>query len=484
MVSYLVRGDAEERGGVLRERELRPSGINKPRAKPRPLVEWKHGVAAWQHDARKTIWYQLFIENPLPDDPSAAQRHRAFRKYFRVPYSRFLSILAAASVAWVAPLVWLHAGHLAVPEELFASAAAELDRAGSEWPAAVPKVVHQTYRSEIEVPQRWRGARRRWEATNPSLEYRFWSDAEIRALVEQSYPELRAYVGSLAGVQLSDVGRYLVLHKHGGVYADMDYRPERDIAPLLAAMRWGGEGGNPTVLVARSPHIGLTNALVAAVPGSAPLERVVGGLREKAEAFERCVGWPPWWPPYAVVMFGTGSHFWWDMMTRHARERPDDIAHVSVAAQAKCMLCAASCPQVAGRAFTHDEGNSWHKVDTVFVNEVLLCRAYMMLHLFTTVSLWPVWLAARRALAPPAAVQLTWLGCHVVSFAALSCTRAVHIVPALAFWGALGTVVAKWPRAPLLLMPVAVPALVANVLVWHYNGGLAYWGRPDGVYSP
>ena len=101
---------------------------------------------------------------------------------------------------------------------------------------AVPWRLHQTWKDAWPPKHlfspRWRLS---MQAANPGWAHRLWTDAENRALVAARYPWLlAAYDGYPSDIQRADVARYVVVHAHGGVYADLDIECFRPFAPLLA----------------------------------------------------------------------------------------------------------------------------------------------------------------------------------------------------------------------------------------------------------
>merc|ERR1712051_954255 len=53
-----------------------------------------------------------------------------------------------------------------------------------------------------------------------------WTDENGRELIESDYPWfLEIYDGYQFGIQRADAVRYFILHKYGGLYADLDYEP-------------------------------------------------------------------------------------------------------------------------------------------------------------------------------------------------------------------------------------------------------------------
>merc|ERR1719253_552338 len=136
--------------------------------------------------------------------------------------------------------------------------------------AAIPKIIHQSYKSLAELPAAWQHVPGAWRETHPDYEYRFWSDAANRALIEEHYPWfLSTYDAYPTGIQRADAARYFAVHHHGGVYADMDIVPVSDMfcgrRPRRPWRRCGGEAWVPS-LAGRLPQ----PCAVAGAPPSKP----------------------------------------------------------------------------------------------------------------------------------------------------------------------------------------------------------------------
>ncbi|MBL4806284.1 MAG: glycosyltransferase [Rhodobacteraceae bacterium] len=87
----------------------------------------------------------------------------------------------------------------------------------------IPKIIHQTWKNhDLPVP---RDLPESWQTLNPGWEYRFWTDEDLHAFVENEYPDMwPLYQIVEKPVQKADIARYLIMHKFGGVYADIDTR--------------------------------------------------------------------------------------------------------------------------------------------------------------------------------------------------------------------------------------------------------------------
>ena len=98
---------------------------------------------------------------------------------------------------------------------------------------SIPRIIHHLWKDEA-IPARYLALRETWRRLHPGWELRLWTDKDLLALVEQDYPQLiELYRGYQANICRADLGRYLVLHRFGGVYADLDCECLRPVDPLL-----------------------------------------------------------------------------------------------------------------------------------------------------------------------------------------------------------------------------------------------------------
>ncbi|MFY9825023.1 MAG: glycosyltransferase [Thermoanaerobaculia bacterium] len=135
----------------------------------------------------------------------------------------------------------------------------------------IPRIVHQIWiQGEGAMPRRYRRWAESWRALHPDWEYVLWDDAALRRLLGEHLPELLAlYERHQDFAERSDLGRYAVLHVHGGLYVDVDTRCVRPLDPLLQA-------GDARFLVAlyknlaskrpNDPFERIANSLIACVP--------------------------------------------------------------------------------------------------------------------------------------------------------------------------------------------------------------------------
>jgi hypothetical protein len=85
----------------------------------------------------------------------------------------------------------------------------------------IPRLIHQTWHDAN--PPEDIGSPRSWREKNPGWAYRLWTDRDLRQFMGDEFPNLLPLYDSYErGVQRADLGRYCLLYRLGGLYADID----------------------------------------------------------------------------------------------------------------------------------------------------------------------------------------------------------------------------------------------------------------------
>lgn len=87
------------------------------------------------------------------------------------------------------------------------------------------KKIHQTWKDK-DIPHEiyskfWVDS---WRRMTGGWDYKLWTDSDNDTLVKDHYPQFyKDYRKIDRGVVRSDIARVLILHRHGGIYADLDF---------------------------------------------------------------------------------------------------------------------------------------------------------------------------------------------------------------------------------------------------------------------
>ena len=199
----------------------------------------------------------------------------------------------------------------------------------------IPKLIHQAYfnNNNDGLLDKYRFAQESWSKRNPDFKYKLWSKAMVDNLVKKHYPELHElYLSYPSWLNRNEVGRYVIIHRFGGIYADLDIQCTCNISRMI----WKAYSDKKDVVL----HLGdldlASNDFFAATKRHPFLSHVISGLKESNR----------WYLfPYLNIMLTTGATYF------HGRYR-------SYKWKDQCM----SLSDV-NEYFAHLHASSWHAWD-------------------------------------------------------------------------------------------------------------------------
>lgn len=115
---------------------------------------------------------------------------------------------------------------------------------------SIPKIIHQTWKDET-IPDSMKNYVKSWKTLHPEYKYMFWTDITIRDFIKNYYPWFLIYFDSYPHqIMRVDAFRFFVLHRYGGIYADLDMECYKSIDTLLSDascllfLEWKGSVSN------------------------------------------------------------------------------------------------------------------------------------------------------------------------------------------------------------------------------------------------
>ncbi len=93
----------------------------------------------------------------------------------------------------------------------------------------IPRTIHRVWLGEQPIPEEQERFAQTFAHHHPGWEMRLWTDADLPALAIGAPERLRAR----SQRELSNLARYELLQRHGGVYVDTDVECLRALTPLL-----------------------------------------------------------------------------------------------------------------------------------------------------------------------------------------------------------------------------------------------------------
>lgn len=86
----------------------------------------------------------------------------------------------------------------------------------------IPKIIHQIWIGPKEMSSLSLFYQKEWKRMHPDWEYKLWRDEDVKNF---DFETKHLYDDSQSYLERSDILRYEILKKYGGVYADMDVKP-------------------------------------------------------------------------------------------------------------------------------------------------------------------------------------------------------------------------------------------------------------------
>ena len=93
---------------------------------------------------------------------------------------------------------------------------------------SIPKVFHQIWLGRKEIPGKFRAGGVGWAEMNPGWRVEWWTDDRVPEIVNR-----KEFEGADKMAAKSDILRYELLWRFGGIYVDSDMEPLRPIGELL-----------------------------------------------------------------------------------------------------------------------------------------------------------------------------------------------------------------------------------------------------------
>ena len=117
-----------------------------------------------------------------------------------------------------------------------------------------------------DILEKLESSKKFFQLENIQVPIRVWSEKEIVDLLAKSYPQyLHRYIRILNTIQRCDIARAFILHAHGGLYMDIDFRALPKIKDFFGdTLLWKSE----KVIVGDNALMGVNNAWIYSNKGN------------------------------------------------------------------------------------------------------------------------------------------------------------------------------------------------------------------------
>ena len=135
--------------------------------------------------------------------------------------------------------------------------------------AYIPKKIHQIWLGKKGVPKKSIKWMRSWKRFNPDWEYKLWDEENIKEL---KVSDFNVYSQEINPGYRSDILRYIILNKFGGLYADTDFECLKSIPTNILNYKFVAG-----VMFGNKPSIG--NSLLLSSPNSLILKNILSNIK-------------------------------------------------------------------------------------------------------------------------------------------------------------------------------------------------------------
>lgn len=212
----------------------------------------------------------------------------------------------------------------------------------------IPRIIHQMWKDNNLSTYPIKHSHNKWKLLYPNFTVRLWTDAHLQQLLNfNEYRHLKSIYDSYSySIQRADLGRLLILHHAGGIYADLDVFPNSNQLECLLLT-------NSSFYAPRSSSgNSLINHFLISEKNSSILTFILHQIKRK-HFYEKI-----YLLPYLQV-FSTGSFFLTKSVHEYFHLNPTNELQTKILSETNLLIYV-----------THEQGRSWHLIDGFILNLV------------------------------------------------------------------------------------------------------------------
>lgn len=144
----------------------------------------------------------------------------------------------------------------------------------------IPKIIHQIWLGPKELPQNYKYYLQTWKEYNPDWQYRLWTEEDI---VKENFESMDLYWLARSYQERSDIARYEILKKYGGLYVDTDIECFANFTELNHKYDFYTNFEPPAI---NRKKVSILNAMIASVPNHPILIETLAQIRKNWDVVE------------------------------------------------------------------------------------------------------------------------------------------------------------------------------------------------------
>tara|TARA_Y100000739_G_C20612806_1_gene469739 strand:+ start:4984 stop:5853 length:870 start_codon:yes stop_codon:yes gene_type:complete len=135
----------------------------------------------------------------------------------------------------------------------------------------IPKKIHQIWLGHNKLPRKYIKWMKSWKKYNIGWEYKLWDEQNIKELNSKNF---NIYSKEINPGYRSDIVRYIILKKYGGIYIDTDFECLKSIPENLLHYKFVS-----SIVFDNKPQI--ANGMMMSAPNFILLDNILNSINEK-----------------------------------------------------------------------------------------------------------------------------------------------------------------------------------------------------------
>jgi len=125
----------------------------------------------------------------------------------------------------------------------------------------IPKIIHHVWLGNKPFPEEFNRYRLSWMKHHPTWTMMFWDEDNLPKLINQNSLKLCNTYS-----EMSDVIRYELLYKYGGIYLDCDFSCYKNVEPLIKDLK---------LFISTEDNVHLSGGFIGSVPKHPIIKRLI-----------------------------------------------------------------------------------------------------------------------------------------------------------------------------------------------------------------
>jgi mannosyltransferase OCH1-like enzyme len=179
----------------------------------------------------------------------------------------------------------------------------------------IPKLIHQIHMGNSSLNEFELAWQESWREYNPDFEHVFWQDEDVdQFLTTMSEENQKIFHSCKTFSEKSDVLRFEIVNKFGGIYCDTDFECLKPIAPFIKDRDF--------VICRQNPHgPTIAGGWFASTPNHPILNKLVNGMPERIRTHGHKDAVEKLGPRYVTDVIGSKNalepkylypYLWWE----------------------------------------------------------------------------------------------------------------------------------------------------------------------------